>query len=84
VKKVIGWPLAQALYYVGHWASLLVNRIDSDKEEPGRAFQAAWWVYQRSMGASLHVNDWAGLSIWKPEQPTRPERTTSTTGESNG
>lgn len=65
IRKLIGWPVAQALYYLGHWASLILNRLPSmDTEQPSCGAEALLAIYNGCMVKSMRVNDWAGLSIW--------------------
>lgn len=68
MKKIVGWPLCQIFYYIGHWAYLFIDRVlpDSWSDEPGPVFRAGWVVYQRAMQASSDINDWAGLRCWSP------------------
>jgi hypothetical protein len=72
LRKLIGWPLSNALYYIGHWSYLILDALpDSENEEPGRLFRALWRSYQWCMGASVDVNDWADLSVWsRPKDHT--------------
>lgn len=69
VRQIIGWPVAQALYYIGHLAYLFIDRVIPDGDgEPGPVFRAGFRLYQSAMARSVKVNDWAGLSVWrKPE-----------------
>lgn len=73
LRKLIGWPVANALYYIGHGASRVVEWLDSldDDGEPGPVFNTFWRIYQGSMALSVDVNDWAGLKVWgQPDNET--------------
>jgi len=50
IKKVIAWPLAHGLYYIGDLLSRFTDVV--------------YTGYSRTMCASIWFNDWGNLSIW--------------------
>ena len=59
MKKLIGWPVGWALFWIGDGFSFLCNRYN----------WLSWMYipYNKFMIWSVYVNDWAGLDIWKAE-----------------
>lgn len=60
MKKVIAWPIAEGLYWLGHLVSRPMYRWDS--------FAWLYPAYNNLMLWSLRVNDWGGLDIWLPAE----------------
>lgn len=57
IKKILGWPACQVLYYGG----CFVHQIMNLHEKLGRLYP----IYGYLMTKSVKVNDWAGLNLWK-------------------
>jgi hypothetical protein len=57
MKKLIGYPICQTLYWLGHYVSRVMERYD---------WAFLYGAYSRLMGWSIRVNDWAGLDVWVP------------------
>lgn len=66
IKKAIAWPIAWALFWIGHAVSKLMH------------WDATAWLYpayNRLMIASCDIQDWAGLSgPWKKVEGGADER----------
>lgn len=63
MRKFIAWPIAWALFWSGHCVSVLFLRQDWTCIYP------AFRYYQWAMGASVEVQDWAGLNgPWEPTE----------------
>jgi len=66
-KKIIAWPLAWGLFWIGHIISrtLVTN---------GWLGSITYPVYNWFMFASVTVQDWSGLAgPWKDPEPTDEE-----------
>lgn len=60
MRKFIAWPTAWAMFWVGHFVSVVFLRRDWTVN------RAAFHAYQWLMQTSGVVQDWAGLSSpWK-------------------
>jgi hypothetical protein len=56
MRKVIGWPVAWGLFWLGDLVSKPMERFD------------LWMLYSTYnwlMGRSYAVSEWAGLEVWK-------------------
>lgn len=56
MRKLIAWPAAYGLFWIGHWVSKLLMHYDWTYT------YAAFRAYQWAMGASADLQDWAGLA----------------------
>ena len=65
MKKIIGWAPMHLVFWSGHLVSKLMIW------EP---LEWLYPVYNRLMGWSVEINDWAGLSLWEsvPETDGKP------------
>jgi len=60
VRRIVAWPTAWALFWAGHCVSAVFLRHDAT------AFM--YPIYNRLMGWSVVVQDWAGLSSpWRKQ-----------------
>ena len=62
LRKLIAWPLAWALYGIGHAVSKCISK------RTGFLYP----VYNWAMVLSANVSDWAGLDVWG--EPSAGER----------
>ena len=80
-KKIIGWPVAWALFWLGHfWSKPLEwswpKMLNAEDEEYR---WVSWYVnfwyypYSRLMHGSVIVNDWGGLDLWQKADPSEYE-----------
>lgn len=61
MRKAIAWPVAWTLFWFGHLISRCLLHHD------WTFTHAAFNTYQWAMGASLDLQDWAGLAgPWEP------------------
>lgn len=79
MRKIVAWPIAWGLYYLGHmWSKPLEwdwpdNKKNEDKKWV-EWYVGFWYVpYNNLMNWSLRVNDWGGLNVWVKSNPERTE-----------
>lgn len=65
-RLFLAWLPAHALYAFGDLVSRVLNRMPDWEWVLWRWLARALYVaYNKSMLASLDLNDWAGLSLWR-------------------
>ena len=66
-RKTVAWAPMHACYWIGHAASLVINRWPDCKDGSlmDRIGSALYRVYQCGMNLSLALNDWAGFDLWR-------------------
>lgn len=65
MKKVIAWPVAWALFWMGDMVCRPLH-LDSVDRWPQWLVDAIYGAYNRLMQASSDVQEWGGLSApWK-------------------
>jgi hypothetical protein len=68
IKFAIAWPVAWALFWLGHVASMLAEALDSQSAIPSPMYCAAFSVYCTLMRWSLVVSGWGNAGVWfRPE-----------------
>lgn len=67
LRKMVGRLVAEACYYLGHWAWLLFDaiyrakQVEYDKLDNLPAWlDRVWSIYQRMMLWSVSAQDWGG------------------------
>lgn len=70
MKKVIAWLPMYVCYYTGELAFQIIDRWPGDWSDGDHWYDCFpnffYQVYQRGMGLSVDLNDWAGFTLWKP------------------
>lgn len=72
-RKALAWLPMHACYYIGHAASLVLNRWPdcADGSWMDRLGTAVYRVYNMGMCLSCDINDWAGFNLWKHHDYSR-------------
>lgn len=67
-RAVVAYVPCQVLYGIGCAAAALMQALP-DWEAMSPIASAFFSIYQHCMIWSMHVNDWGGLSLWRPWEP---------------
>jgi hypothetical protein len=83
MRKLLAWPIAQVLYWLGHWTSIIMEKLpDANEVEPGWLFRVLFATYQSLMLRSFRLNEWAGLGMWShPDAETESPSQSGVQGE---
>ena len=67
LKKIVAWPVAQALFWLGHGVSLVFEKWDSTAG-------VLYPVYNNLMLWSADVDRWGNAGVWDKVNPRDDEK----------